>query len=64
MIVSDGGPTSIERLEVLETAGDSESVTLIVKLEVPAAVGVPLMRPFETLRVKPAGRLPAVIDQE
>ncbi len=38
------------------------SVTFMVKPEVPAVVGVPEITPAE-LRVKPAGRVPADIDQ-
>ena len=34
------------------------SVTCAVKLEAPAAVGVPLMPPVEELSVRPLGRLP------
>jgi len=38
------------------------SVTLTVKLEVPLLVGVPEMTPVDA-SVRPAGRLPEVIDQ-
>ena len=34
------------------------SVLLIVKLKVPAAVGVPEIVPVPVLRLRPAGRLP------
>ena len=64
LIESAGAATSIERLVVLEAAGDPESVTLTMKLTLPAVVGVPLIRPVDALRVRPAGRLPAMIDQE
>jgi hypothetical protein len=37
--------------------------TRTVKLEVPAAVGVPLIAPEEAFSVRPAGRLPAETDQ-
>ena len=40
----------------------SESVTLMVGVEVPIVVGVPEIRPPEA-SVMPAGRLPAVIVQ-
>ena len=38
-----------------------KSVTLIVIVDVPAAVGVPLTSPVTGLRVKPAGNVPLVI---
>ena len=37
-------------------------VTLMVKFEVPAFVGVPDSTPVEAFRVIPAGRLPALTD--
>ena len=39
------------------------SVTRIVKLTVPAAVGVPLMAPLLAFRFKPGGSAPAEMDQ-
>ena len=39
------------------------SVTLTVKLLVPAIVGVPLITPVDVLRLNPAGRLPVAILQ-
>jgi hypothetical protein len=38
------------------------SATLAVKLEVPVAVGVPVIAPEDVVRVRPAGRLPDEID--
>ena len=38
--------------------GDSESLTCIVKLNVPGAVGVREITPLLASRVKPAGKLP------
>jgi hypothetical protein len=38
------------------------SVTVVVKVEVPVAVGVPEMVPVVAARVRPAGRLPELID--
>ena len=38
------------------------SVTLTVKLDVPAAVGVPDSTPVEAFRVIPAGSVPALTD--
>ena len=40
-----------------------ESTTLAVKLAVTVAVGVPEIRPVEAFRVRPAGRLPALIEK-
>jgi hypothetical protein len=42
--------------------GDWESVTVIVKFDAPAAVGVPEITPVAAFRDKPAGNAP-VIDQ-
>ena len=45
-------------------AGLPESVTLKVSgVLVMAADGVPVMAPVEALRLRPAGRVPLVIDQ-
>ena len=43
--------------------GELESVTLTVNEEAPAVAGVPLICP-ELPSVRPAGRLPELIDQE
>jgi len=48
-----GGAMTILQLLVVVTA--VESTTLAVKLEVPEAVGVPVMAPVEALSVRPAG---------
>ena len=45
--------------DVTDCAGDSESVIVMEKLEVPAAVGLPLSIPF--LRVRPDGRVPLLV---
>ena len=53
------------RFAVVVAAVDvSESVSVIVKFEVPRAVGVPLMTPVDVLSVSPAGKLPLVTDHE
>ncbi len=39
------------------------SVTWIVKFDVPAVVGVPLIAPVEAFRLSPPGRVPAETDQ-
>jgi hypothetical protein len=41
----------------------AESVTVTVKLEVPAVVGVPEMTPVAGAKVRPVGRVPTVTDQ-
>jgi hypothetical protein len=40
----------------------AESATLDVSLNVPAAVGVPVIAPVEGLRVRPVGKLPPAIE--
>jgi hypothetical protein len=52
----------ILRSAVLLCEGLAESVTLIVKLDVPVAVGVPLITPVEALSASPAGSEPTEID--
>ena len=42
---------------------DVASVTLTVKLRVPAAVGVPKMTPVLDDSAKPEGRVPEAMDQ-
>jgi hypothetical protein len=56
------GEVVMEKLAVFVCAGDSLSVTATVKFEVPLAVGVPEITPALD-KVRPAGRLPAFIDQ-
>ena len=55
--------TLIDRFAEAVLAGLLESVTVTVKLEVPVAVGVPVMAPLEALRLSPAGSEPEVIAQ-
>ena len=47
----------------LVCTGLEESVTVAVTFTVAAAVGVPEMMPVLVARVRPAGRLPEVMDQ-
>ena len=54
--------TTMLRFAVAVCAGELESVTFTVNEEVPAVVGVPLICP-ELLSVKPAGKVPELIDQ-
>jgi hypothetical protein len=66
LIVNVGGAvvvTAIESEADLVCAGLSASVTVAVKLAVPVAVGVPEITPVADASVRPAGRLPDVIDQ-
>jgi hypothetical protein len=51
----------IERLVVAEAP--FASVTLKVTVEVPAALGVPVIAPVDALSESPAGSVPEVIDQ-
>ena len=44
--------------------GVVESVTFSVKLEVPVAVGMPLITPVAGASVKPVGKAPALIVHE
>lgn len=48
---------------VAELAGDEESDTCTVKLDVPAVVGVPVIAPLVAFKLKPAGKVPVVIFQ-
>jgi hypothetical protein len=51
------------RFAEAEVAGEPESVTLTVKLEVPAVVGVPEITPVAAVSVRPAGSEPEVMLQ-
>ena len=55
--------TVIDRLAVAVLAGLLESVTSTVKLEVPDALGVPVIAPDEASRLSPAGSEPLISDQ-
>lgn len=48
---------------VVAAVGVSESVSVTVKLDVPRAVGVPVIAPVELLSVRPGGKLPVVTAQ-
>ena len=52
----------ILRFAVALCAGELESVTFTVNEKFPAVVGVPLICP-EALKVRPAGRVPVLMDQ-
>jgi hypothetical protein len=51
----------IVNISAVEALAPEASATFAVKLNAPAAVGVPLSRPAE-LKVTPAGSAPALID--
>ena len=51
------------RWKVLTACNPVESVTLIAKVEVWTAVGVPLITPVAPVSNSPAGRLPVLIAQ-
>jgi hypothetical protein len=55
------GLTAMLRLAVAVSGVVSESLTPTVKLEVPAAVGVPVITPVLAPSVNPAGRLPVLM---
>ena len=61
MVTFNAAFTTMDRLAVAVWA--AESVTLTVKLEVPADVGFPAMAPVAGVRVRPAGRVPEVMLQ-
>ncbi len=42
-------------------SGDPLSATLIVKLKVPSAVGVPVIAPVDVFSVSPAGSVPELM---
>jgi hypothetical protein len=62
VIVRVAGAITIDRETDFVWAGLSASVTVAVRLAVPAAVGVPEMIPVDAAKLSPAGRLPALID--
>jgi hypothetical protein len=64
VIARAAAATAIERLIDLTCAGLPASATLAVKLNVPAALGVPEIRPVLEARESPAGRTPDEMDQE
>jgi hypothetical protein len=63
VVTERGADIVIDKLAEAVFTGLLESVTCTVKLEVPVAVGVPVMAPLEALRLSPPGREPDVSDQ-
>ena len=61
-VVMEGAALIVRENKVLLVAL-AESVTLTVKLDVPAVVGVPLRTPVELLSVSPVGSVPERIVQ-
>jgi hypothetical protein len=55
--------TAIDKLLLAVCAGEPESVTLAVKLNVPELVGVPEIAPVVAAIVTPGGSEPDEIDQ-
>jgi hypothetical protein len=61
VVIANGGTTVVIVIDsALEAdcCGLPASVTVIVKLNVPAAVGVPEIAPVDALIVTPSGKLP------
>ena len=54
--------TMLQLVDVVPAAVPLESTTWAVKVNVPAAVGVPVTAPVDALSVKPAGSEPLVIE--
>jgi len=57
-----GGLTRIESAALACWPGGPGSLTVIVKLDVPPAVGVPEITPVEAFRLNPAGSAPELTD--
>ena len=53
----------IEKALLLDLAGEDESFTWTVKLDVPSIVGVPEIAPVEAFNDKPEGKVPDRTDQ-
>jgi hypothetical protein len=54
--------TMVQLVDVVPAAVPLESTTWAVKVNDPAAVGVPVMAPVETFSVRPVGSEPAVME--
>jgi hypothetical protein len=54
--------TMLQLVDVVPAAVPLESTTWAVKVNVPAAVGVPVMAPVDGFSVKPVGSEPLVIE--
>jgi hypothetical protein len=65
VVVTESGAaeTVIDKLAEAVLAGLLESVTVAVKLEVPEAVGLPVIAPDEAFKLSPVGSDPDVSDQ-
>ena len=63
MTFSPAGAIEKVKLALLDTVGDSESVTCAVMVKLPEAVGEPLIAPVAEFKVTPAGNAPAVMAQ-
>lgn len=63
VIVSCWVVIASDRVTDLVCTGLDESATLKVRLAVPEVVGVPEIVPVAAARLRPAGRVPLVMDQ-
>ena len=64
VMASVGGAIEKVKLAGAVCAGDSESVTLMVTVKLPEAVGVPLITPVAAFKLTPAGKAPEAMDHE
>ena len=62
-MLSGGTVELIVSVKAFDALPEALLVTWTVKLDVPAVVGVPLIAPNVTFNVRPAGKLPLMIDQ-
>lgn len=60
MLITGGGGLTITMLSAAPVLVPPEFAAVMVKLPVPAVVGMPLITPVLGARVNPAGRLPTV----
>jgi hypothetical protein len=61
--IENAASARIEREAVADCIGEEESVTLTLKLEVAAAVAIPVIAPVDVFNAKPRGKAPPVTDQ-
>jgi hypothetical protein len=61
-VIESGSATVREKVFEFVSGGDALSETCMVKLDIPAAVGVPVILPDD--HVKPEGNVPDVRDHE
>ena len=61
-MIGGGFTVVVQLVVVVPVERPEESTTFAVKLNVPAVVGVPVMAPVLVFSVRPAGRLPLLIE--